>query len=442
MVCPDVVISGGRKLQGDFFIQGAKNALLPMIAGAMLVEQGETVLRDIPPIEDLYTALAICERLGAKVKYYENERVVTIDASGFSISKLPNDLTTQMRASVLFLAPALARLKNVKYESFGGCSIGARPIDYHYRGFVRLGATAVSELELDVRQPRLTGAEMYLDMPSHTGTENLMMAAALADGVSIIENAASEPEVVDFGSYLVKMGAKIKGLGTQTIIIEGVEKLHPVEYTPIKDRIETGSIMMALGAVGGELDLIGAHSEHMRITIAKLRQMGMHITSHGVALRLRASTPPLRPINITTWPYPGVPTDLQPCFGALSCFAEGKSYIRELVFENRFGYTSELEKMGAEIEIENDRRLLVIDGKGKLKSGTVKALDIRGGMATVIAAIGAEGETTITDTHHILRGYADLWDRLREIGVGVRELDAKPCQETETPAAIQAEPAG
>ncbi len=420
-------IIGGQSLQGEVTAQRSKNAVLPMIAAALLPRQGKTVLHGVPTIADVLIALEIARSVGAKVEHDPEGHIVTIDATNLHTGILPAEYSQKMRGSVLFLAPLIARLGYVELPGSGGCNIGERKIDFHHRGFARLGAD-VDYLEdgttlIRLNKPRMKGSLIYLDIPSHTGTENLMMGAALSEGETIIENASVEPEVIDFGRFLIQMGARIHGLGTPTLIIQGVEELNAVEYTPIPDRLVVGLLAMCAGMAGGDVLIRGAEPTHLRLVTAKLEQMGVQSIVTGNSLRVRRdASRRLSPINITTHPYPGFPTDLQPCISALSTVANGKSYVRERIFENRYDFTEALLAMGADAIItQND--VLVIDGVKALRGATVRAASIRAGAALLIAAIGAQGETLITNAYQIDRGHERIEAQLAALGASIERID-------------------
>lgn len=420
-------IIGGTPLEGEVTAQRSKNAVLPMIAAALLPKRGQTVLHGVPTIADVLIALDLARLVGAKVDHDLATHTVTIDASNLHNGVLPAEYSQKMRGSVLFLAPLIARLGYVELPGSGGCNIGERKIDFHHRGFARLGAD-VDYLEdgttlIRLNQPRMKGSFIYLDIPSHTGTENLMMGAALSDGETIIENASVEPEVIDFGHFLIAMGARIHGLGTPTLIIQGVEELNAVEYTPIPDRLVIGLLAMSAGIAGGDVLIRGAEPTHLRLVTAKLEQMGVQSVATGNSLRFRRDiNRRLSPINITTHPYPGFPTDLQPCISALSTVADGKSYIRERIFENRYDFTEALLAMGADALIsQND--VLVIDGVKALRGANVRAASIRAGAALLIAALGAKGETLITNAYQIDRGHERIETHLAALGAKIERVE-------------------
>jgi UDP-N-acetylglucosamine 1-carboxyvinyltransferase len=428
-------IIGGTPLHGEVTAQRSKNAILPMIAASLMPKRGQTVLHGVPEIADVMIALELARLVGATVDHDHSTHTVTIDASNVNQGLLPAEYSQKMRGSVLFLAPLIARVGFVELPGSGGCNIGERKIDFHHRGFARLGAD-VDYLDdgttiIKLNRPNMQGTFIYLDFPSHTGTENLMMGASVAEGETIIENASVEPEVIDFGNFLIAMGAKIHGLGTPTLIIQGVKELNAVEYTPIPDRLVIGLLMMSAGITGGDVLIRGAEPTHLRLVTAKLEQMGIHITPTGNSLRVeRDIQKRLAPINITTHPYPGFPTDLQPCISALSTVADGKSYIRERIFENRYDFTEALIDMGADALIsQND--VLVVTGVKQLKAARIRANSIRAGAALLIAALGARGETTISNAYQIDRGHERIEEHLKRLGANIVRVEKTPTSQLE-----------
>jgi UDP-N-acetylglucosamine 1-carboxyvinyltransferase len=412
-------IEGGVRLCGRAQVQGAKNAALPMIAASLLASQGQTILHRVPPVKDVLVALEVLRHLGAKVQYEPREGTAVIDATSITNTRLPAELTGRLRASILFVGPLLGRFRQAQIEEVGGCTIGQRPVDFHYRGFARLGASVEGMRGggFHVSAPSLEGAFMYCDVPSHTGVENLVMAASLARGESIIENAASDPEIEDFALLMAKMGARVEGIGTRTVRITGVEKLRGAEHTVMYDRLDAGLLMMAGAITGGDIALKGVRREHLRIFEAKLQQMGVELREDGEWMQVRRSGP-LSPINVVTNFHPGFPTDMQPCITALSCIAQGDSYVRETIFEDRFGHIKVLRAFGAKLSPEKDR-LVIVHGPAQLKGCKVKALDIRAGGAAVLAGLAAEGTSTIANLYQLDRGHAFLEERLCGLGARV-----------------------
>lgn len=422
-------VVGGRSLHGEIRVQRAKNAILAMIAASLAVESGETVLHDVPDIKDVDCAFELLRAVGAAVNYDKRAKTVRINAADVSSGVLPDELASRFRGSVLFLAPLQTRLGYVELPGSGGCDIGTRNIDFHHRGFARLGAKVQyfedGRTVIDLAGGRFSGALLYLDFPSHTGTENLMMAAALADGQTIIENASVEPEVLDFGNFLMEMGADIHGLGTHTLVINGVHKLQPIEYLPMPDRLVAGTMMMAAAITGGDVTIHDIEPNHLRIVTAKLEQMGVDIDAADKSIRVRRPVGrAMNPINIMTHPYPGFPTDLQPCIAVLSTLASGTSYIRERIFENRYDYVDALLQMGADVLISQSD-VCIIQGLDQLKPARIKAESIRAGAAILIAALAARGESIIDNVYQIDRGYEHIEDLLRQLGADVTRIEAE-----------------
>ncbi|WP_184890253.1 UDP-N-acetylglucosamine 1-carboxyvinyltransferase [Actinomadura livida] len=420
-------VRGGRQLHGTVFIQGAKNAVLPMIGASLMAAKGRTVLRNVPIIEDVRRAVELARALGAKAELHETERTLVIDASSLSSPVLPAEIASRFRGSFLFVPALLHRLGEAVIEGVGGCNLGSRNLDFHYNGFKRMGATVTEHVAdngdgiIHIKAGDLRGGTLYCDTPSHTGTENLIMAAALAHGTTLIKNAALEPEVLDNIAILQAMGAKIGGGGTGFITVEGVDELTAVEHTVMPDRIDAGVFVMAAAITGGDLSLVGASLEHLGVAADKLEQMGVDFNQQGAVLQVRRERT-LRPINVITDEYPGFATDLQSPIMALSCLAEGPSYIYERIFDGRFKLADELGKMGADIEVDGNRAK--VNGPGALRGAEVEAHDLRCGSALVLAGLAAEGETTITSAYYLDRGHAHTAERLSQLGAEiVREAD-------------------
>jgi UDP-N-acetylglucosamine 1-carboxyvinyltransferase len=412
-------VRGGHPLQGTVFVQGAKNAALKMIAASLLVDKGRTVLRNVPVIEDVRRAVELAQAVGAVVKFHEAERTLVVDASELTSSVLPAEIARHFRASVVFVPALLHRLGEATIEGVGGCNLGTRNLDFHYRGFARLGARVDEGAStIHIKADRLKGAHLYLDTPSHTGTENLIMAAALAPGTTVIDNTAQEPEVLDVISFLTKMGADISGGGTGFVTVNGVKELHAVEHTVMADRIDAGVFAMAAAITGGELSLVGASLDHFGVVRWKLEQMGVEFSTHGAILQVRRERA-LRPINVITSPFPGFATDLQSPIMALSTLADGTSYIRETIFDGRYTLAGELNKLGAKVEIAGN--LALVHGPTVLKGSEVVAHDLRAGIALILAGLAAEGETVVTPGYPINRGHASVAARLTTLGADVVE---------------------
>jgi UDP-N-acetylglucosamine 1-carboxyvinyltransferase len=412
-------VVGGNQLQGTVFVQGAKNAALKMIAASLLAEKGRTVLRNVPVIEDVRRAVELAQAVGAMVKFHEVERTLVVDASELTSPILPAEITRQFRGSVLFVPALLHRLGEAVLEEVGGCNLGNRALDFHYRGFARLGATVdEGESQIRVKADGLRCAHLYLDTPSHTGTENLIMAASLAPGTTVIDNTAQEPEVQDVIAFLSKMGAKISGGGTGFITVEGVKELTAVEHTVMPDRIDAAVFAMAAAITGGELSLVGASLDHLGVVRWKLEQMGVEFATQGAILQVRRDKQ-LRPINVITSPYPGFATDLQSPIMAVSCLAEGTSYIRETIFDGRYMLAGELNKMGAKVEVSD--AVALVHGPTPLHGAAVTAHDLRSGIALVLAGLAANGETIVAPGYHIDRGHTSVAARLTALGADITE---------------------
>jgi UDP-N-acetylglucosamine 1-carboxyvinyltransferase len=411
-------VRGGHPLQGTVFVQGAKNAALKMIAASLLVDKGRTVLRNVPVIEDVRRAVELAQAVGAVVKFHEGERTLVVDASRLTSSVLPAEIARHFRASVVFVPALLHRLGEATIEGIGGCNLGTRDLDFHYRGFARLGAQVdEGNAMIRIKADRgLRGAHLYLDTPSHTGTENLIMAAALAPGTTVIDNTAMEPEVLDVIAFLAKMGADISGGGTGFVTVNGVKELKAVEYTVMSDRIDAAVFAIAAAITGGELSLVGASLDHFGVVRWKLEQMGVEFATHGAILQVRRERA-LRPINVITSPFPGFATDLQSPIMALSTLADGTSYIRETIFDGRYTLVSELNKLGAKVEVAGNAAL--VHGPNVLKGTEVTAHDLRSGIALILAGLAADGETIVAPGYPIDRGHASVAARLTTLGADI-----------------------
>ena len=406
-----LVIHGGHPLRGRVKIGGAKNAVLPIIAAALLGSRGVSVLDDVPALEDVYTISSVLRSLGVKADYAAKEHRLTIDASQIATVSAPYELVRKMRASFLIMGPLLAREGRAEISLPGGCAIGTRPIDLHLKGFEALGAQIdITQGAIHASAPHgLKGARIYFDFPSVGATENVMMAASCAEGQTILENPALEPEIVDLANYLNVMGAHIRGAGTNRIKIDGVPGLMAADYTIIPDRIEAGTYMVAAAMTGGDVFIENAISEHLKPVVAKLQEAGAEIEEDIAGIRVRANGR-MKAIDLKTMPYPGFPTDMQAQFMALLAVAEGTSVVTETVFENRFMHVEELQRMGAQIRV--DGRTATVEGGHTLTGAAVRATDLRAGAAMVLAGLVADGETRVGYIHHIDRGYDDLVAKL------------------------------
>ena len=417
-----LVIHGGHPLRGRVKIGGAKNAVLPIIAAALLGSRGVSVLDDVPALEDVYTISSVLRSLGVKADYAAKEHRLTIDASKIATVSAPYELVRKMRASFLIMGPLLAREGRAEISLPGGCAIGTRPIDLHLKGFEALGAQIeITQGAIHASAPKgLKGARIYFDFPSVGATENVMMAASCAEGQTILENPALEPEIVDLANYLNVMGAHIRGAGTNRIKIDGVPGLLAADYTIIPDRIEAGTYMVAAAMTGGDVFIENAISEHLKPVVAKLQEAGAEIEEDIAGIRVRADGR-MKAIDLKTMPYPGFPTDMQAQFMALLAVAEGTSVVTETVFENRFMHVEELQRMGAQIRV--DGRTATVEGGHTLTGAAVRATDLRAGAAMVLAGLVADGETRVGYIHHIDRGYDDLVAKLVALGADIRRTE-------------------
>jgi UDP-N-acetylglucosamine 1-carboxyvinyltransferase len=409
-----IVVEGGRRLAGTVAISGAKNAALPILASALLTD-GMCTFTNVPDLQDIRSILLLLESLGATVT--SDAHSVAIDASKLAASEAPYDLVRKMRASILVLCPLVARLGHARVSLPGGCAIGARPINLHLKGLERLGATIdIRHGYVEARARRLKGADIYFDTVTVTGTENIMMAAALADGVSVLRNAAREPEVVALADVLVQMGADIQGAGTSVVTIKGVKELKPTQAVIIPDRIEAGTFMVAAALTGGDVTLTNCQPGHLSAVCDKLQQAGASIVTEGTSLRVTAGHA-IGSVDVRTQTYPGFPTDMQAQFMVLMSCADGQSIIKETIFENRFIHVSELRRLGADITVSGDTA--VVRGVKTLFGAPVMASDLRASASLVLAGLVAEGVTEINRVYHIDRGYEQIEHKMRQIGASI-----------------------
>ena len=416
-----LVIHGGKPLNGRIRVSSAKNAVLPIIAATMLASTPSRLL-EVPHLEDVHTICEVISSLGVKVTVDDKKQEIIFDAATLTATEAPYELVRRMRASFLVMGPLLARCGEARISLPGGCAIGSRPIDLHLKAFEALGATIeMGDGYVHAKAPNgLKGNQVYLDFPSVGATENVIMAASMAEGKTVIENAAEEPEIVDLVTYLNSMGANIRGAGTNIIRIQGVPELKGAVHTVIPDRIEAGTYLIAAAMAGGDVYVENALSEHLKPVVAKLKEAGVTVEEHIDGIRV-ISDGTLKAADIKTLPYPGFPTDMQAQFMALTTIAEGTSTVMETVFENRFMHVDELKKMGAQIRIE-DRRAIV-DGIKRLHGAEVRATDLRAGAALVCAGSAADGETKVTQLSHIDRGYDDLVGKLKRLGADIVRVD-------------------
>jgi UDP-N-acetylglucosamine 1-carboxyvinyltransferase len=413
-----IVIEGGQRLRGEVRISGAKNAALPILCSAILTA-GRCTFRNVPTLNDVRTMGRLLGRLGCAVA---GERTVTVEAGTVSDFEAPYELVKTMRASVLVLGPLVARHGRARVSLPGGCAIGARPIDQHLKGLEAMGAKiTLNHGYVEAKAKRLVGARIVCDVPTVTGTENLIMAASLAKGRTVIENAAREPEVEELARVLNKMGARVQGAGTAVVSVEGVDELLPVEHAILPDRIEAGTFMVAAAITRGDVLVRDCLPEHLDAVTAKLRAAGAEITAEDGGLRVRARGA-LGPVDITTQPYPGFPTDMQAQFMVLAAIADGQSVITETIFENRYMHVQELARMGADIHV--DGRTAIIRGRPRLEGATVMATDLRASASLVLAGLVAVGSTEVLRVYHLDRGYEKIEKKLGKLGAKMRRAKA------------------
>ena len=419
-----LLIRGGRRLQGEVTISGAKNAALPELCAALLTPEVVT-LTNVPRLQDVSTTLKLLRSMGvAAVRSETQPGTVTLDARDVTSPEATYDLVKTMRASILVLGPLLARFGQARVSLPGGCAIGSRPVDQHIKGLQAMGAQiTVEHGYIIAKAARLKGARITTDMITVTGTENLLMAAALANGETVLENAAQEPEVADLCEMLIGMGAKIEGQGTSRIRIEGVERLHGASHTIVPDRIETGTFLCAVAAAGGDVLLKGANAKHLDTVIEKLREAGVQIEAGASGpsgwIRVKSDARP-RSVSFRTSEYPAFPTDMQAQFMALNCIADGAAVVTETIFENRFMHVNELVRLGAAIDV--DGHTAVVHGVDRLSGATVMATDLRASASLVIAGLVAEGETVVERIYHLDRGYDQMEAKLRGIGADIERV--------------------
>lgn len=427
-----IVVRGGRKLSGEVSIDGAKNSALPLIAATLLAESGSCRLGNVPDLRDINTITRLLEGMGAVIQ--RQGSFLEIAATAVDNCQAPYELVKTMRASILVLGPLLSRFGQARVSLPGGCAIGARPVNLHIKGLEMMGAEIVVEHGYIIGQAeRLQGADISFDVTTVTGTENLMMAAVLADGVTTLRNAAREPEIVDLAAFLRKMGAMIEGDGTHTITITGVEKLFATDYQVMPDRIEAGTFMVAAGISDGDIVIKNAPLAALQSVVTKLEEIGLLIEPlavyqedevlAGVAVRIRRGAQGLRGLDVRTMPYPGFPTDMQSQVMVLLALAEGTSIISETIFENRFMHVFELQRMGADIEVEG--RTAIVRGVETLSGAPVMASDLRASAGLVLAGLAAEGETVMSRVYHLDRGYAGFEKKLKKLGADIERIEGR-----------------
>ncbi len=414
-----ILVQGGRRLKGDVRISGAKNAALPILAASLLCD-GPNTYTNVPDLRDIRSTIDLLTHLGVRCEV--NGHTIKADAGGLNNHEAPYDLVRKMRASILVLGPLLARLKKARVSLPGGCAIGARPINLHLKGLQRLGAQIeLTHGYVEAACERLRGADIYFDVVTVTGTENLMMAAVLAEGTTVLRNAAREPEIVALAEALMKMGACIKGAGTSEITIHGVESLHPAEIRIIPDRIETGTFMAAAALTGGDVTINGGEPEHVKAVAHKLRLTGTRIDADGKNIRVQGADA-LASVDLKTLPHPGFPTDMQAQFMVLMAVAQGISLISETIFENRFIHVSELRRMGADITISGNSAL--VKGVKRLSGAPVMATDLRASACLILAGLIAENTTEVHRVYHLDRGYEALEKKFEQLGAAIKRVKA------------------
>lgn len=425
-----IIVTGGQKLQGKVRVEGAKNAVLPILAAALLASKGENVIKEVPNLADVFTINEVLKSLNAAVTYIPEDNAVYIDATKELSSEAQFEYVSKMRASILVMGSLLARNGYARVALPGGCAIGSRPIELHLKGFEAMGAKiSFGHGYVEAKtEGRLKGANVYLDFPSVGATENIMTAASLAEGTTIIENAAKEPEIVDLANFINSMGGRVIGAGTNTIRIEGVDTLYGVEHHIIPDRIEAGTFMVAAAITKGDVVIENAVPEHMTALIAKMREMGVEIIELDEGIRVCAPQT-LKAVDIKTMPHPGFPTDMQSQMMALMLTAEGTSIITETVFENRFMHVEEFRRMNAGAKIEG--RSVFIEGPVELQGAEVMATDLRAAAALILAGLVSEGITRVTKLHHLDRGYVDFHGKLASLGANIERITDEEVVTTE-----------
>ncbi|EMJ6862618.1 TPA: UDP-N-acetylglucosamine 1-carboxyvinyltransferase [Staphylococcus aureus] len=417
-----IVIKGGNKLTGEVKVEGAKNAVLPILTASLLASDKPSKLVNVPALSDVETINNVLTTLNADVTYKKDKNAVVVDATKTLNEEAPYEYVSKMRASILVMGPLLARLGHAIVALPGGCAIGSRPIEQHIKGFEALGA----EIHLENgniyanAKDGLKGTSIHLDFPSVGATQNIIMAASLAKGKTLIENAAKEPEIVDLANYINEMGGRITGAGTDTITINGVESLHGVEHAIIPDRIEAGTLLIAGAITRGDIFVRGAIKEHMASLVYKLEEMGVELEYQEDGIRVRAEGD-LQPVDIKTLPHPGFPTDMQSQMMALLLTANGHKVVTETVFENRFMHVAEFKRMNANINVEG--RSAKLEGKSQLQGAQVKATDLRAAAALILAGLVADGKTSVTELTHLDRGYVDLHGKLKQLGADIERIN-------------------
>lgn len=417
-----IIIQGSSNpLVGSVKIEGAKNAVLPLLAATILATTGKTTLTNVPVLSDVFTMNNVVRGLNTKVTFEQEENRITVDATQPLSEEAPYKYVSKMRASIVVLGPILARNGHAKVSMPGGCTIGSRPIDLHLKGLEAMGAEIKQTAGfIEAKADQLHGAHIYMDFPSVGATQNIMMAATLADGVTVIENAAREPEIVDLAVLLNKMGAKVRGAGTETLTITGVKELSGTSHSVVQDRIEAGTFIAAAAMTGGNVLVRDAIREHNRPLIAKLMEMGVSVTEEDEGIRIRSDLSKLKAVNVKTLPHPGFPTDMQAQFTALMTVAKGESTMIETVFENRFQHLEEMRRMGLHSEIMRDTARIV--GGQALQGAEVMSTDLRASAALILTGLVAEGETKVGQLTHLDRGYYQFHKKLSNLGASIKRV--------------------
>ena len=417
-----IIIQGGNnRLVGRVRIDGAKNAVLPLLAATVLASEGKTTLKNVPVLSDVFTMNNVVRGLNTQVDFNQDENTVVVDATKPLTEEAPYKYVSKMRASIVVLGPILARNGHAKVSMPGGCTIGSRPIDLHLKGLEAMGAQITQTAGyIEAKADRLMGAHIYMDFPSVGATQNIMMAATLAQGTTVIENAAREPEIVDLALLLNKMGAKVRGAGTENITIIGVEKLHGAEHNVVQDRIEAGTFMVAAAMTGGDLLIEDAIWEHNRPLLSKMQEMGVEVTEEDEGIRIRSDVSKLKAVSVKTLPYPGFPTDMQAQFTALMAIAQGESVMVETVFENRFQHLEEMRRMGLHSDIMRDTAR--IWGGSSLQGAEVMSTDLRASATLILMGLIAEGETKVSKLVHLDRGYYKFHEKLAALGANIKRV--------------------
>ena len=417
-----IIIQGGNnRLVGRVRIEGAKNAVLPLLAATVLAGEGKTTLKNVPVLSDVFTMNNVVRGLNTQVDFDQDENTVVVDATKPLTEEAPYKYVSKMRASIVVLGPILARNGHAKVSMPGGCTIGSRPIDLHLKGLEAMGAQITQTAGyIEAKADRLMGAHIYMDFPCVGATQNIMMAATLAQGTTVIENAAREPEIVDLALLLNKMGAKVRGAGTENITIIGVEKLHGAEHNVVQDRIEAGTFMVAAAMTGGDLLIEDAIWEHNRPLLSKMQEMGVEVTEEDEGIRVRSDVSKLKAVSVKTLPYPGFPTDMQAQFTALMAIAQGESVMVETVFENRFQHLEEMRRMGLHSDIMRDTAR--IWGGSSLQGAEVMSTDLRASATLILMGLIAEGETKVSKLVHLDRGYYKFHEKLAALGANVKRV--------------------